>query len=205
MYNIIKKLLSFLFVGFVYSGCTIGFGDLEPPVIKDYEARSVVYGWLDNSEVDANRLNNIVLYAHIDNCTNKGLCKFNINALKFKNGYIYYGEKLPNGLFSVDSAIGQHCYGSSGWCNNSLIKYGFGEKGPIKTLAIRKPGVYYFGAHKITDKRTIGDLIGRGKFELIPAINAPSQHHLLEAILEDMQSNNASPIMIDRVREKLKK
>lgn len=200
-----KKLLFILSIGFLLSGCSVEFGSPTVPAITNYETRSLVYGWLDNSDVEAKTLHQVGLNEISDNCKNPLLCKFNIRVLNFKNGSLYYSEKINNGLYKVACASGSQGFNAFSLSYGSPVGYDFGKESPIRKLNIQKPGVYYFGAHKMTKKRTLGDLIGRGKFEVIPAISAPTQRELLEAILINMQENNQSPVMIIRVQDELKK
>ena len=162
--------------------------------IKDFGNRSLGYGWLDIKEVDANRLHAVTIY-QFRPVTDEPYYPTTVKA--FKNGYLYYSMVLPNGAHKTVSASGQRCLGFL--CSNTIYTYSFGKQGDeVGAIVIKSPGVYNMGSYKLRDVKT--GFFEQGKFDAIPAVNAPSRRELLEEILKDAQD---VPVVAARIRTEL--
>jgi hypothetical protein len=146
--------------------------------ITDFSNRSVIYGWLDIKDVDANRLHNVTLYQYYPK-TN--LPYFNVKVVEFEEGYLYYAFSFEQGSYGLDSVAGQQCFGL---CGNTIYTYTFGRQGDeVGKVRINEPGVYNIGTFKLTEIDT--GLFEQSKFDILPASNVPSEYSMLEAMLPD--------------------
>lgn len=146
--------------------------------ITNFSDRSVVYGWLDIEDVDANRLHNVVVYQYLPKTK---LPYFNVKVVEFNKGYLYYSFAFPNGSFGLRSATGQQCYIL---CGNTIYNYDFGQQGDeFGKVRIAKPGIYNLGTFKLTEIDT--GFLEQDKFEVQRAPQAPTEYQMLEAMLPD--------------------
>lgn len=162
--------------------------------ITDFNDRSLGYGWLNIKEVDANRLHAVDIYQFRPQTAEP----YYPTAVKeFRNGYLYYTMALPNGSHKTYSAAGQRCLGIL--CSNTTYKYSFGKQGDeVGAVVIRSPGVYHLGSYRLKEVKT--GMFEQGKFEVLPATDAPSRRELLEEILKETQD---VPVMAERIRREL--
>lgn len=164
--------------------------------ITEFGDRSLAYGWLDITEVDANRLHGVTVYQFKPKTTKP---YYHAAVKKFKNGFLYYSSVLPNGAHKTLSAYGQKCLGIV--CTNTRYEYSFGKQGDeVGALVITTPGVYSLGAYELREVKT--GFFEQGKFEVRPAKNAPSKREMLEEILKEVED---LPVVADRVRRELAK
>lgn len=162
--------------------------------ITDFNDRSLGYGWLNIKEVDANRLHAVDIYQFRPQTAEP----YYPTAVKeFRNGYLYYTMALPNGSHKTYSAAGQRCLGIL--CSNTTYKYSFGKQGDeVGAVVIRSPGVYHLGSYRLKEVKT--GMFEQGKFEVLPATDAPSRRELLEEILKETQD---VPVMAERIKREL--
>ena len=162
--------------------------------ITDFSDRSVGYGWLNIKDVDANRLHDVTVYQFRPHTTEP----YYPTAVKeFKGGYLYWTMALPNGAHKTLSASGQRCLGFL--CSNTSYKYSFGKQGDdVGAVTIKQPGVYHLGSYNLKDVKT--GFFEAGKFEAVPATNAPSRREMLEEILKDAQDE---PVIAERIKREL--
>ena len=180
------KFLLPLLAAALLAGCASGTR------ITDFSDRSVGYGWLNIKEVDANRLHAVHIYQFRPQIAEP----YYPTAVKeFRNGFLFYTMALPNGSHKTESAAGQRCLGIL--CSNTTYKYSFGKQGDdVGAVVIRAPGVYHMGSYKLREVKT-GML---GRFEVVPAPDAPSRREMLEEILKDAQD---VPVIAERIRREL--
>tara|TARA_R110002096_G_scaffold394610_3_gene589907 strand:- start:382 stop:945 length:564 start_codon:yes stop_codon:yes gene_type:complete len=171
----------------IVGGCASGGSK-----ITDFSDRSVGYGWLDIKDIDANRLHSVVVFQHRPQTSEP---YYNVAVKKFKDGYLYYSFAFPKGAFKTYSAEGQFCIGL---CGNTIHSYSFGKQGDAAAVIINEPGVYHFGSYKLQEVKT--GLFEQGKFEAVPANNAPTQKEMLQEILKDTEKY---PTIAKRINQEL--
>jgi len=178
-------LLAFLLGACASSGTTI----------KDFSDRSLGYGWLDIQDVEANRLHSVDVYQFRPHTTEP---YYGTAVKEFKNGFLYYTMALPNGAHKTYSASGQRCLGFL--CSNTIYTYSFGKQGDdVGAVTIPAPGVYHLGSYRLKSVKT--GFLEQGKFEALPAPNAPSKRELLEEILK--QDKDLPPVIAERIQREL--
>lgn len=162
--------------------------------ITDFSDRSVGYGWLNIKDVDANTLHSVDIYQYRPQTAEP----YYPTAVKpFKEGFLYYTMALPYGSHKTHSASGQRCLGFL--CTNTTYRYSFGKQGEeVGAVVIRSPGVYHLGSYRLKDVKT--GMFEQGKFEVLPASDAPSRREMLEEILKDA---NDVPVIAERIRREL--
>lgn len=162
--------------------------------ITDFTDRSVGYGWLDIKEVSGNTLHSVDIYQFRPQIAEP----YYYAAVKpFKDGFLYYTFALPNGAHKTISASGQSCLGI--FCGNTTYTYSFGKQGDdVGAIVIKSPGVYHMGSYRLKSMKT--GFFEQGKFEVLPAPNAPSRREMLEEILKDAQD---TPVMAERIKREL--
>lgn len=181
------KPLSLLLPALLLAGCASGTR------VTDFTDRSVGYGWLNIKDVDANRLHDVTIQQFRPHSAEP----YYPTAVKaFKGGFLYWTMALPNGSHKTISASGQRCLGIL--CSNTSYKYSFGKQGDdVGAVVIRNPGVYHLGSYNLKDVKT--GFFEQGKFEVVPASNAPSRRELLEEILKDADE----PVIAERIKREL--
>jgi hypothetical protein len=183
------KKLAILCSVVLLSGCASN-------LITEFGDRSLAYGWLDITDVDANRLHGVTVYQFRPQTSTP---YFQTSVRKFKNGFLYYTSVLPNGSHKTISAFGQKCMAVL--CTNTRYEYSFGKQGDaVGAVVIKSPGVYSLGAYKLKEVKT--GFFEQGKFEVLPAKNAPSKREMLEEILKEVQD---LPVVAERVKRELAK
>jgi hypothetical protein len=164
--------------------------------IKDFNDRSVGYGWLDIRDVEANRFHSVDIYQTRPQTSKR---YYPAKVMAFKDGFLYYSMALPNGSHKTVSASGQVCRGFL--CSNTLYKYSFGKEGDeVGAVVIKSPGVYLLGSYKL--KTVKASIFGRETLEVDPAKGAPSKREMLEEILKDAQD---VPVIAERIKRELAK
>ncbi|RYF17819.1 MAG: hypothetical protein EOO30_05750 [Comamonadaceae bacterium] len=162
--------------------------------ITDFNDRSVGYGWLNIKDVDANRLHAVSIYQFRPRTEEP---YYPAAVKEFKGGYLYYTMALPNGAHKTESAAGQRCLGIL--CSNTTYKYSFGKQGDdVGAIVIRNPGVYHMGSYNLKEVKT--GMFEQGKFEVVPATQAPSRREMLEEILKEA---NDVPVIAERIKREL--
>lgn len=164
--------------------------------ITDYTNRSIVYAWLDISDIDGNHMygGHIKQYAP---ATDKPY--YPLSGEKLKGGLLVNHNGLENGSFKLDNIKLQSCLGFI--CSNTSYIYDFGAQDLVATTIIKKPGVYYLGSFKLVEEKT--GFFEQGKFSVIKAENGPSQKEMLELMLKDAPSEH--PIIAERLQNSLNK
>jgi hypothetical protein len=162
--------------------------------VTDFTNRSLGYGWLNIKDVDANRLHAVDIYQFSPKTEEP---YYPTTVKEFKGGYLYYAMTLVNGSHKTINAAGQRCLGIL--CSNTIYQYSFGKQGDkVGAVTIKSPGVYHMGSYKLKDINT--GFFEQGKFEVVPADDAPSKRELLEEILKDAQD---VPVMAERIKREL--
>lgn len=180
------KFIGIIFFSLFMTACVSTGGEK----VTDFTDRSVIYGWLDIDDVDANNLYSVIVYQYVPK-TDKPY--FHVKVKEFEDGFLYYSFAFPNGSFGTYSAEGQYCLGL---CSNTVYTYEFGKQGDdYAKVRISEPGVYSLGSYKLKEVDT--GLFEQGKFEIVPTKKAPSNYKLLEEMLKDAQDN---PVIAARIR-----
>jgi hypothetical protein len=155
------------------SGCALG---PKQPTITDFSDRSIAYGWLDISGVDANRLHSISL-KQFQPAVDKPYFFTEIH--EFAEGYLYFTYVLKNGSYALYSASGQRCFLL---CGNAVYSYEIGSQGSgIGRARITRPDAYALGSYALEKVKT--RFYQQGKFDVVAAENGPSDEQLLQQLL----------------------
>lgn len=171
------------------AGCAAG-----PTRVTDFTDRSVVFGWIDIGDVDANRLHQVQLY-QLAPLTDAPY--WNPKFVKFEGGYLYYAFSFPNGTFKLYEVSGQRCI--TILCGNTSFSYSFGRQGDTAAVRVESPGVYYIGAVKLEDVKT--GFFEAGKFDVQYTNDGPTERQMLEAMLPD--ASELDPLVAQRITTRL--
>ena len=163
--------------------------------VKDFENRSVAYGWVDIKDIAINHVSVIYIQQYRPKIESP---YYTTGYKAFKDGYMFWTMALPNGSHKLDTIKGQSCLGFL--CSNTVYVYNFGKQGDdIGAVVIKNPGVYYLGAYKMDNEKT--GFFEPGKFKVTAARNAPTRRELLEEILKDKDVD--VPIIRERIQREL--
>jgi hypothetical protein len=164
--------------------------------VKDFEHRSVAYGWVDIKDVEINHLSAIYIQQYRPKTESP---YFTTGFRKLKDGYVFWTIALPNGSHKLDTIKGQSCLGI--FCSNTFYSYNFGKQGDdVGAVVIQRPGVYHLGSFKMKNEKT--GFFEEGKFQVLPAGNAPTKREMLELILNDKETQE-EPIVMERIKREL--
>lgn len=189
--NIIRSGTALLAISVLVLGCAAG-----PERVTDFSDRSVVFGWIDIGDVDANRLHRVQLYQlspHTDSPY------WNPKFVKFEGGYLYYAFSFPSGTFKLYELSGQRCVMIL--CGNNTFSYSFGRQGDIAATQVDSPGVYYVGAIKLEEVKT--GFFEAGKFDIQYTDQGPTERQMLEEMLAD--ARDVDPMVVDRLNAHLQR
>ena len=175
-----------LAAGMFLSAC-IGGG--KP--ITDFADRSVVYGWLDASEIQGNHLFSANI-RQFDPPTDAPFLGMGIE--KHEGGYLIYHYGAPRGMHELDQISLQSCLVII--CGNTINQYSFSayadSPGRVDT---RRPGVHFIGAYKLVKVRT--GLFKQGEFR-VTKIRGPSKNGMLAVLLKDTPEGH--PVIDQRIQ-----
>lgn len=164
--------------------------------VKDFENRSVAYGWVDIKDIDINHVSVIYIQQYRPKIDPP---YYTTGFKEFKDGYLFWTMALPNGSHKLDTIKGQTCLGFL--CGNTIHVYNFGKQGDeVGAVVIKNPGVYYLGAYKMGNAKT--GFFEPGKFKVEAAPNAPKRREMLEEILKDKDVADV-PVMRERIQREL--
>ena len=184
------KIILLAFLILALNGCAFTGGER----ITDFENRSTIFGWLDISDVDANRLHEIVFFQYRP-ASDKPY--YFVNFEKFEGGYLFYSHAFPKGAHKLHVVRGQQCYLL---CGNTIYEYTIGKQGDTEGAVVAdRAAVYFAGALKLEDVKT--GWFERGKFAVSPAEKAPSQEMMLKKILETAPPEH--PVIANRIERLL--
>ena len=185
--RLLKLLLAALGAALL-AACATG----EP--VKDWENRSIAYGWVDIRDIEINRINAIYLQQFRPRTDTP---YFTTGVRKLKDGYVFWSVALPAGAHKLSTIKGQSCLGIL--CSNTLYTYDFGKQGEdVGAVVIKAPGVYPLGAYRMQKENT--GFFEAGRFKVSPAANAPTRREMLEEILKDTED---VPVQAARIRSEL--
>ena len=159
--------------------------------INDYSNRSVVYGWLDVSEIQGNHLFSAQIRQYRP-ATDKPFYGMAIE--KYAGGYLIYHYGVAPGLVELDKLALQSCLAIM--CSNTINEYNFSAYGDSPgQVNTSRPGVHYMGAFKLKKER--GGLFRMGEFS-VSKVSGPSKAGMLNVILKDAPSDH--PVVAQRIR-----
>lgn len=187
--NVIRPITLMCSILVFVAGCAAG-----ATRVTDFTDRSVVFGWIDIGDVDANRLHAVQLY-QLSPQTDAPY--WNPKFVKFEGGYLYYAFSFPNGTFKLYELSGQRCV--TILCGNTSFSYSFGRQGETAAVRVDSPGVHYIGAIKLADVKT--GLFEAGKFDVQYTDQGPSERQMLEAMLAD--ARDVDPLVVQRINARL--
>ena len=184
--NLIKRIAAVLTLALL-AGCA-------STRITDFTDRSVGYGWVDIKDAAPNRISSIWVQQYRPRTDEP---YYRTSFKEYKNGILFWTSTLPVGSHKLDALKGQQCLAI--FCGNTLYTYRFGKQGDeVGAVVIKAPGVYHLGSLKLQDMKT--GWFEEGKFEVLPAANAPSRRELLEEILKQ-EADNA--VISERIKREL--
>lgn len=164
--------------------------------VKDFEKRSVAYGWVDIKDVEINHVSGIYIQQYRPKTDSP---YYTTGYRKLKDGYVFWTIALPVGSHKLDTIKGQSCLGI--FCSNTFYSYNFGKQGDdVGAVVIQQPGVYHLGSFKMKNQKT--GFFEEGKFQVLPAANAPSRREMLELILKEKETQE-EPIVVERIKREL--
>ncbi|HEX7888962.1 MAG TPA: hypothetical protein VF522_06330 [Ramlibacter sp.] len=164
--------------------------------VKDFENRSVAYGWVDIKDVEINRVSAIYIQQYRPKTDSP---YYTTGFRKLKDGYVFWTIALPVGSHKLDTIKGQTCLAIL--CGNTLYSYNFGKQGDdVGAVVIQQPGVYHLGSFRMKNEKT--GFFEAGKFQVTPADNAPSKREMLELILKEKETQE-EPVMVERIKREL--
>ena len=187
--NVIRSSILLSAVVVFVAGCAIG-----PDRVTDFTDRSVVFGWIDIGDVDANRLHQVQLY-QLSPQTDTPY--WNPKFVKLEGGYLYYAFSFPNGTFKLYKLSGQRCI--TVLCGKSTFSYSFGRQGDTAAVRVDSPGVYYVGGTKLEEVKT--GFFEAGKFDVKYTDQGPTERQMLEAMLPD--ARDSDPLVAQRINARL--
>jgi hypothetical protein len=161
--------------------------------ITDFSDRSVGYGWVDIKDAAPNSISSIYVQQYRPKTSEP---YYSMAFEEYKGGILFWTTGLAIGSHKIDTVRGQRCLGFL--CGNTIYTYNFGKQGDeVGAVVIKTPGAYHLGSYKLQDVKT--GWFEEGKFEVLPAPNAPSRREMLEEILKQTKND----IMADRIRREL--
>lgn len=164
--------------------------------VKDFEKRSVAYGWVDIKDIEINSISAIYIQQYRPKTESP---YYTTGVKKMKDGYLFWTVALPVGSHKLDTIKGQSCLGI--FCSNTSYSYNFGKQGDnVGAVVIQQPGVYHLGSWKMKNQKT--GFFEEGKFQVLPAGNAPTKREMLEEILKDKETQE-EPIVVERIKREL--
>ncbi len=163
--------------------------------ITDFSDRSVVYGWLDVSEIQGNHL----YAANIRQFTPPSDQPYLGMAIeKHGGGFLIYHYGAPRGSHELDKINLQSCLAVI--CSNTIREYNFTAYGDSPgRVNTNKPGVHFMGAFKLVKER--GGLFRVGEFSVQP-VRGPSKTGMLNILLQNTPKGH--PIVDQRIRAAMK-
>lgn len=163
--------------------------------ITDFSDRSVVYGWLDVSEIQGNHL----FSASIRQFSPPSDEPFLGMAIeKHAGGYLIYHYGAPRGSHELNKISLQSCLAVL--CSNTIREYNFSAYGDSPgRVNTNRPGVHYMGAFKLVKER--GGLFRVGEFS-VHNVRGPSKNGMLSVLLKDTPQGH--PIVEQRIRAAMK-
>lgn len=180
------RAITLLSLTFLLSGC---FGGGKP--INDFSDRSVIYAWLDVSEINGNRLFSATS-RQFRPVTDEPYLGMAIE--KHEGGFLIYHYGAPKGMHEFDQIQLQSCLAIM--CSNTINQYSFGSYGDAPgRVDTSRPGVHFMGAYKLVKER--GGLFRMGEFS-VNKTRGPSRNGMLQVMLKDTPEGH--PIVDQRIR-----
>ena len=178
----IAFIAAFVFV----TGCVSGG---KP--ITDYSDRSVVYGWIDVSEIQGNHLFSATIRQYSPPTDSP---YYGMAIKKHAGGYLLYHHGVSRGKVELDQLSLQSCLGVL--CSNTINQYSFSQFADSPgQVNVSRPGVYYMGAFALKKER--GGLFRVGEFS-VHRISGPAKSGMLKQILADAPSGH--PVVAQRIQ-----
>jgi len=189
--NVIRSSILLFVASVLIGGCAAG-----PERVTDFTDRSVVFGWIDIGDVDANRLHKVQLYQMSPQSDTP---YWNPKFIKFEGGYLYYAFSFPNGTYKLYELSGQRCVMIL--CGNNTFSYSFGRQGDTAATQIDAPGVYYVGAIKLEEVKT--GFFEADKFDVQYTDKGPTERQMLEEMIAD--AGDVDPMVAERIHARLQR
>jgi len=169
------KRIILIAITLMLAGCA---GGGKP--ITDFNDRSVVYAWLDVSEISGNNLFSASIRQYSPQSDEPYL---GMAIKKHNGGYLIYHYGASPGSWELNSLSLQSCLAII--CTNTIKEYNFSNfaDAPGQTDA-RRPGVHFMGAYALKKER--GGLFRIGEFS-VHKISGPSKKAMLQVVLQGFQ------------------
>jgi hypothetical protein len=160
--------------------------------ITDYSKRSVVYTWLDVSEVSGNNLN---LFMMRNLRAPKDEKFYSMGWEKLGNGYVIWHNGFDPGSYEFHKMQLMSCLGV--FCTNTINEYDFGPDGTAPgKLRVAGPGVSFAGCYAL--RKTKRGFFRPGEFDTRKSRCGASRQQMLSIILKSAPAEH--PIVTQRIR-----
>lgn len=162
--------------------------------IKDFTNRSVVYTWIDISDIPGNKLT----FYQMRNLSAQGNERYyQMGWEKLGNGYLVWHQGFAAGRYEAHRLATMACAGPL--CTNTINEYGFGPNGtsPIKTL-VKGGDVHFVGCYKFS--QTKRGFFRPGEFDTRKTTCGASKRQMLSIILQNAQD----PVVVSRVKRAMR-
>ncbi|NNE88484.1 MAG: hypothetical protein HKN27_10450 [Silicimonas sp.] len=162
--------------------------------IKDFTNRSVVYSWIDVSDIPGNKL---VMYEMRNLSAPNNERYYQMGWEKVGSGYLVWHQGFNGGQYEAHRLQTMACAGPL--CTNTINEYGFGPNGtsPIKTT-VKAGGVHFAGCYAFY--QTKRGFFRPGEFDTRKARCGASKRQMLSIILQNAQD----PVVVSRLKRAMR-
>lgn len=158
--------------------------------IKDFTNRSVVYSWIDISDVPGNALQ---MYEMRNLSAPREERYYQMGWQKLGGGYLVWHQGFNPGRYEGHRFQTMACAGPL--CTNTINEYGFGPRGssPVKTI-VKGGDVHFAGCYKFY--QTKRGFFRPGEFDTRKTTCGASKRQMLSIILQRAED----PVVVSRLK-----
>lgn len=162
--------------------------------IKDFTNRSVVYTWIDVSDIPGNKL---MMFEMRNLSAPQQEKYYQMGWEKLGSGYLVWHQGFNAGRYEAHRLQTMSCAGPL--CSNTINEFGFGPDGTstIKTL-VKGGDVHFAGCYAF--KRTKRGFFRPGEFDTRKAACGASKRQMLSVILQ----NAENPVVVQRIQRAMR-
>lgn len=163
--------LLMIVLAFTLMGCAGG------TPIADYSTRSVVYTWVDMSQVSGNRLTGFMMRNLSAPRDEK---YYDMGWEKVGNGFLIWHNGFEPGQYEYHRAFMMSCAGPL--CTNTVNQYDFGPDGTAPgKVRVAAPGVYFAGCYAF--RKTRSGFFRPGQFDTVKTACGASKNQMLQIMM----------------------
>ena len=164
--------------------------------ITDFSKRSVVYSWIDVSDIPGNKL---VMYEMRNLSAAQSEKYYGMGYEKVGSGYLVWHNGFAPGRYELHRLQTMACAGPL--CTNTINEYGFGPEGTSSIRTIVNGGdVQFAGCHAF--KRTKRGFFRPGEFDTRKTACGASKRQMLSIMMKSVPAEH--PIVAQRIRRAMK-